>query len=666
MASTVHLWARSLYSNVPPDLQTKADMNPTLLVSWWATGFSIIIILIRVMGRFVRTEKLFREDKIMFWSIIPLLIRMGFVHVVLIWGTNNTVTLGLDAEDIHHREIGSKLVLAARVFYAIFIWIAKYSLLDFLKRMIGSSSWHKTYEIGMRVIDVFLALTFLAVLVSTLAECHPFQHYWQVTPDPGPQCREALAQLITMGVCDIITDLVLICFPIPLVVMSSMPMKRKVSLTLLFLMSFILIAITAYRIPTTIHRHASQQYRSLLASLEILAAAGVSNAIVIGSFVRDRGVKKAKFRQQSVSEAESSNGGLARSRTKSIALHHWGSDEDLVREFGMSLSPSLQHRNNLDDAPRMAPVAPTADLLEDGDHDHPHQNSISSGWNFKHATRRNRRRRGSDSSVSSVSSVSSDDIKLRDLEASAGKKKKPSKPTKKPDHKVDDDEILTPPNMSFFDVGGLVDNGPPNALSNTSQNLSPEIPNTQPRRSSRAFLTDIGGLLAPSSSSPKSRSRSRQRSKGPAASPHRRVDPVPHNAPTIAPVPIPGDVTRRASSPPRRHSDRESSYPHLESDLYDDDNDDIDALEEEYYPRRRAVRRKDPRKVFGDMGDDDPGPPQPSVRSEAARAGASGSASHADGKASRSGKESSGSDGRGAASGPDYSVNLGDAGGLLG
>ena len=52
-------------------------------------------------------------------SVIPLLIRMAFVHVVLLWGTNNTKTAGLAMEEIRHREIGSKLVLAARIFYAI-------------------------------------------------------------------------------------------------------------------------------------------------------------------------------------------------------------------------------------------------------------------------------------------------------------------------------------------------------------------------------------------------------------------------------------------------------------------------------------------------------------------------------------------------------------------
>ena len=43
---------------------------------------------------------------------------MGLVHVVLIWGTNNAITTGLTAEEIYHRQIGSRLVLASRIMYA--------------------------------------------------------------------------------------------------------------------------------------------------------------------------------------------------------------------------------------------------------------------------------------------------------------------------------------------------------------------------------------------------------------------------------------------------------------------------------------------------------------------------------------------------------------------
>ena len=51
-------------------------------------------------------------------SIVPLLARMALVHVVLIWGTNNTVTTGLVPLSLHRRQIGSKLVLASRIVYA--------------------------------------------------------------------------------------------------------------------------------------------------------------------------------------------------------------------------------------------------------------------------------------------------------------------------------------------------------------------------------------------------------------------------------------------------------------------------------------------------------------------------------------------------------------------
>ena len=100
-----------------PDFRTFHEDKPTLLVSWWCTAYAITIILLRFCGRYVRTEKVFSEDGIMLLAIIPLLMRMAFVHVILLFGTNNTDITGLSAEGIRRREIGSKLVLASRIMY---------------------------------------------------------------------------------------------------------------------------------------------------------------------------------------------------------------------------------------------------------------------------------------------------------------------------------------------------------------------------------------------------------------------------------------------------------------------------------------------------------------------------------------------------------------------
>ena len=100
-----------------PELRDFRQDKPTLLVSWWCTGYAITVIAFRVFGRYVRTEKVYAEDVIMMLAILPLLIRAAFVHVVLLYGTNNTQTFGLSELEIHHRETGSQLVLASRIMY---------------------------------------------------------------------------------------------------------------------------------------------------------------------------------------------------------------------------------------------------------------------------------------------------------------------------------------------------------------------------------------------------------------------------------------------------------------------------------------------------------------------------------------------------------------------
>lgn len=109
----------ALYSD-PPPLRPFSEDKPTLLVCWWITSFCAVIIALRVIGRFIRTEKLFREDTTAALAIVPLILRMGCVHVILTYGTNNARLEGaaLSDEELHKRSVASGLVLLSRVLYA--------------------------------------------------------------------------------------------------------------------------------------------------------------------------------------------------------------------------------------------------------------------------------------------------------------------------------------------------------------------------------------------------------------------------------------------------------------------------------------------------------------------------------------------------------------------
>jgi len=108
-----------LYTD-PPPLRSFVHDKPTLLVCWWTTIFCAVIILIRITGRFVRTERLFKEDKTAALALVPLFMRIACVHYILLYGTNNAQLQGvpLSEDDIRRKSIASGLVLFSRILYA--------------------------------------------------------------------------------------------------------------------------------------------------------------------------------------------------------------------------------------------------------------------------------------------------------------------------------------------------------------------------------------------------------------------------------------------------------------------------------------------------------------------------------------------------------------------
>ncbi|KIL92568.1 hypothetical protein FAVG1_03748 [Fusarium avenaceum] len=470
----------ALYSEPPALREFKYD-KPTLLVCWWATSFCTLIILLRLAGRFIRTERLFTEDRVAALALIPLYARMACVHYILIYGTNNAQFDGVELTDeqLRQKAIGSGLVLASRIFYAATLWILKFAVLEFLHRL-TRATWERSWQRSLYVIRVILGATFVAVLLSDFVECRPYKNYWQVVPDPGGQCRQGYVQLLTMAVCNVLTDLLLVIFPIPIIVTSGMTVKRKIQLVLLFSLSLSVVGVTLYRVPHIIEDHGRQQYRSLLASVEILFATAAANSLVLGSFMRDRGLKKQKFRRLSLAESLDPSLNLRRPTLQ----RHWGSDEDLVRDVGMTVDPELQDQpdNSSENGTLQYTPAPLVRKLDQD----------LERWQFP-------KRQRSNAEHSDDSLIPHDPLSQSKNEAS-----------------------VPPRRVSFFDVGGLLDgpessggvraNSRDSSKEDSAQSRTPpaSLPASSGgfRRGSTALLQDLGGLFGPTTTrQPRSKSR---------------------------------------------------------------------------------------------------------------------------------------------------------------
>ncbi|OQD93837.1 hypothetical protein PENVUL_c169G05256 [Penicillium vulpinum] len=257
-------------------------MNSTLIILWIFTWVAIGLIVLRLLLRKLKGHQFSLGDYFSMGAMLCALVRLALVHVILIWGTNNMSTKlrhthHFTPVEIRHREIASKFVLANRVFYTSYLWLQKSVLLDTYRRLLTHLRWEKPTMISY--IGIFAA-TYVAVQTVTFTECDPFNHYWIVLPDPG-KCCQAQLQLIVLGVLNVVTDVMLIALPIPILVMVKRSNVEKLQLAILFAVGLFIVAITIARLPQNVKNYSAQVNRTTWASVELLAAAIVANAPVL-------------------------------------------------------------------------------------------------------------------------------------------------------------------------------------------------------------------------------------------------------------------------------------------------------------------------------------------------------------------------------------------------
>ncbi|RKL38377.1 hypothetical protein BFJ72_g7188 [Fusarium proliferatum] len=235
------------------------------------------------------------DDFYMTIAIIPLIGRAVCILLSFTLNPDHTydpatqaeaLTWGESVESIDgDRELSHKLLIPARIFYAMFLWCLKLGLLAFYSRFIDVFRW------GKPVTDAlwwFIIATFIAVFITILAECRPLSLMWALNyDDTKVACNRAVGNLILMAVCNIIINIALIILPFPMLRHLRLDIKEKLQLGFLFSVGAVLVAITILRLPLILNESVSQRSRSMWASIEILCACIVSNTPFFYALVKD-------------------------------------------------------------------------------------------------------------------------------------------------------------------------------------------------------------------------------------------------------------------------------------------------------------------------------------------------------------------------------------------
>ncbi|KAI5784753.1 hypothetical protein EDC01DRAFT_663305 [Geopyxis carbonaria] len=219
--------------------------------TWMLYGIGAAAAIARIGIRFYLTRRIGVEEWIMLFALLCWTGDTFLITVVVEKGTNQVGSVDrstIPAAEVSARELGSKSFLAAWFFYTTAIWACKAAILIFYKRLTDRSTQRKAVKFAGGV----LVVTYLVCMLSVALVCRPFKGNWTVFPDPGPACTEGRHFVWIVGVFNIITDVMLLAIPMPMLLHLQVNLTRKILLGALFSLGTFVIIATILRIYFTI------------------------------------------------------------------------------------------------------------------------------------------------------------------------------------------------------------------------------------------------------------------------------------------------------------------------------------------------------------------------------------------------------------------------------
>ncbi|BCS27973.1 uncharacterized protein APUU_61021S [Aspergillus puulaauensis] len=217
--------------------------------AWIEYGIGVIVILFRLFARFkVVGFKNWQGDD--YFSVIALIFwtaECTMLELIGQYGTNIGLTdeqrAALSPAEEARLVFGSKCLMAGWTCYVTLIWSLKACMLFFYNRLTLGLTQQKLVKFNA----LLCACTFVAVIFTIFLHCRPIERHFQVYPDPGLNCSADFVNYIVIAATNVLTDGILLCIPIPLLLKVRLQLRRKLIIGVLLCGGVFVMAATLLR-----------------------------------------------------------------------------------------------------------------------------------------------------------------------------------------------------------------------------------------------------------------------------------------------------------------------------------------------------------------------------------------------------------------------------------
>ncbi|KAI1211101.1 uncharacterized protein F4807DRAFT_421657 [Annulohypoxylon truncatum] len=202
----------------------------------------IVVVVLRIWARLKKKEPFKADD----WFIIPALLNTLGIGISMTFAVSQhalayRTVIPADFRGSTTTLITPQIILASQVEYAFGLMLClglgcvKISILSFYLRIFSVTRETMTHK-AMVGLTALIAAWMTAFFFTNLLVCKGnFWAYWSSAVNLQKFCPGTTYKSLVFAISDFITDVVILAAPIPLVWRLNMPTKRKIAVSVVFL-----------------------------------------------------------------------------------------------------------------------------------------------------------------------------------------------------------------------------------------------------------------------------------------------------------------------------------------------------------------------------------------------------------------------------------------------
>ncbi|KAI6357917.1 hypothetical protein MCOR25_007527 [Pyricularia grisea] len=238
-----------------PSSAVTVEVNEGYIVevwTWYAIGIVIIALRHAVRLRTVGFRGYQGDDYLSFLATLLYTVDTTMGYLAYYAGGNISVKAdqvdSLSDDDVRILEMGSKMEFATWYTYPAFVWILKFSILFFYRRLgVGLLK-----ETTIKFLFFFCGITWAALIASVSLTCLPFQDNWTIRPLPGERCIFRAQNFYALAVLNVVTDVCILTIPAPMLWHLRVSIWKRIGVTCLLCGGLFVISAAIIRCALTL------------------------------------------------------------------------------------------------------------------------------------------------------------------------------------------------------------------------------------------------------------------------------------------------------------------------------------------------------------------------------------------------------------------------------